>query len=178
MPTYVGFLRAINLGARRKFPKDAIRASAEAAGFTDVETYINTGNVRVATRMRSVAKVEQALERAFAADRGFDVDTVVFALPELTEEVEYAAQLADQSGPVERHLVYLMREPLGQGDRAKIEGRSTGEVSIVVRGRTVNLLWQHATPGDVDPLGAAGSAMGISTSRNLRVLTEIVHRWA
>src|SRR4051794_20858140 len=45
MPTYVAFLRAINLGATRKFPKDAIRAATEAAGGSGVETYINTGNV-------------------------------------------------------------------------------------------------------------------------------------
>ena len=43
MATYIAFLRAINLGATRKFPKDAIKASVEAAGGTDVETYINTG---------------------------------------------------------------------------------------------------------------------------------------
>ena len=65
MPTYIAFLRAINLGANRKFPKDAIKAAAEGAGFTDVETYINTGNVRVTTRLRSRAKVEAALEKAF-----------------------------------------------------------------------------------------------------------------
>ena len=32
VPTYVAFLRAINLGAKRKFPKDAIVAAVEAAG--------------------------------------------------------------------------------------------------------------------------------------------------
>ena len=45
MPTYVAFLRAINLGPNRKFAKADIVAATEAAGGTDVETYINTGNV-------------------------------------------------------------------------------------------------------------------------------------
>ena len=36
--TYVAFLRAINLGATRKFPKDAIVASARAAGFEATST--------------------------------------------------------------------------------------------------------------------------------------------
>ena len=49
VPTYAAFLRAINLGATRKFPKDAIKAAVEGAGMTDVETYINTGNVRFTT---------------------------------------------------------------------------------------------------------------------------------
>jgi uncharacterized protein (DUF1697 family) len=177
MPTYVGFLRAVNLGSRRKFPKDAIVASAEAAGFTDVDTYLTTGNVRVGTRLRSVAKVEEALEQAFAADRGFEVPTVVFGLSELAEETEYAERLAEQRGPAERHLVHLMREPLGRQARTQLEDRSTDQVSIVVHGRTVNMLWSRAIPGEVDPLGAAGTAMGIATSRNVRVLTKIVRRW-
>ncbi|HEY9564422.1 MAG TPA: DUF1697 domain-containing protein, partial [Nocardioides sp.] len=49
MPSYVAFLRAINLGAKRKFPKDDPRSAVESAGFTDVETHINTGNVRLST---------------------------------------------------------------------------------------------------------------------------------
>ena len=34
MARYIAFLRAINLGAVRKFPKQAIRSCVEAAGFT------------------------------------------------------------------------------------------------------------------------------------------------
>ena len=55
VPTYVAFLRAINLGAKRKFPQDAIKTATEAAGGSDVETYINTGNVRLTHPSRSVA---------------------------------------------------------------------------------------------------------------------------
>ena len=72
MPTYVAFLRAINLGATRKFPKDAIRSATEAAGGTGVETYINTGNVRLTHSARSVAKVQAVLEEAYAAEAGFE----------------------------------------------------------------------------------------------------------
>ena len=81
VPTYIAFLRAINLGAKRKFPQAAIVAAAESAGFTDVETYINTGNVRVTTSLRSRAKVEAVLEKAFAAEAGFEVPTIVFTPP-------------------------------------------------------------------------------------------------
>ena len=78
MPTYVAFLRAINLGPNRKFAKAAIVEAVEECGFTDVETYINTGNVRFTTSLRSRAKVEQALEKAFREHAGFEVPTIVF----------------------------------------------------------------------------------------------------
>src|SRR3546814_2148662 len=79
MPSYVAFLRAINLGAKRKFPKDDPRSAVESAGFTDVETHINTGNVRLSTAMRSRERIEAKLEAAFLADRGFEVPTIVFS---------------------------------------------------------------------------------------------------
>ena len=66
MPTYLAFLRAINLGPTRKFPKAEIIAASEAAGFDSVETYINSGNVRVTSSMRSPAKVTAVLEKAYA----------------------------------------------------------------------------------------------------------------
>ena len=91
--TYIGFLRAINLGANRKFPKASIIKAVEAAGFTDVATYINTGNVRFDTTLRSRAKIEAALEKAFEAEAGFKVPTMVFTQKELREIAEEAESL-------------------------------------------------------------------------------------
>ena len=83
MPSYVAFLRAINLGAKRKFAKDEIRACVESTGATEVATHINTGNVLLTTKLRSRAKVEATLEDAFLADRGFEVPTIAYTLAEL-----------------------------------------------------------------------------------------------
>ena len=106
MPTYIAFLRAINVG-KRMFAKGAIIQACEDAGFTDVETYINTGNVRVTTRLRSRAKVETALEEAFAASAGFDVPTIVFtprgrAAHLLLGDDYHSAKLSN--AVVEKHL--------------------------------------------------------------------------
>src|SRR3954451_16686441 len=95
VPTYIAFLRAINLGAKRKFPKDALKAAVEGAGCTDVETYINTGNVRFDCRLRSRAKVEATLEQAFLEDRGFEVPAIVFTPVELSQIAADAARFAD-----------------------------------------------------------------------------------
>ncbi|MCK0113879.1 DUF1697 domain-containing protein [Ornithinimicrobium sp. F0845] len=178
MPTYVGFLRAINLGSTRKFPKDAVRASAEAAGFTDVETYLNTGNLCVTTRMRSLARVEDALESAFLADRGFEVPTIVFGQAELSELSEYAVGLGERSGPLQRHYISLLREAPSRKVMAAVEERSTDQTRIVVHGRSVNMMWSHATPGDVDPLGTSlAGALGLSSARTAKVLAEVSRRW-
>ena len=104
VPAYVAFLRAINLGPTRKFPKAAIVEAVEDCGFTDVETYINTGNVRFRCSLRSRAKVEQALEKSFRKHAGFEVPTIVFTPAELrqvaADAVEVAKRHTDTGAPL------------------------------------------------------------------------------
>lgn len=178
MPTYVAFLRAINLGPNRKFPKDDIRRAVEAIGFTDVETHINTGNVRFSTPMRSRAKIEAALETAFAADRGFDVPTIVFTPAELVEIARDAERLSADRPDLERHYVYLLKDELPADTIARIEALTTEAGGMVVRGRAAHaLLGPGYQTGTVDPLGAA-KLLGVATNRNANVVTTLARKWA
>ncbi|GAA5212043.1 DUF1697 domain-containing protein [Microbacterium kyungheense] len=177
MPTYVAFLRAINLGANRKFAKDDIRRVVEAAGFDDVETHINTGNVRFTTPMRSRAKIEALLEGAFAEDRGFEVPTMVFTAAEVAAIAAEAATLGDEHPELARHYIYLMKDELPAATVAKIEGLASEAGGMVVRGRTAHALLGPAyQAGQVDPLGAA-KLLGVATNRNRTVIDAIVAKW-
>lgn len=177
MPTYVAFLRAINLGANRKFPKDDIRRVVEGVGFTDVETHINTGNVRFTTPMRSRAKIEAVLERAFAADRGFEVPAIVFTTAELAEIARDATALSAERPGLERHYVYLLKDEPSADAVARIEALASAEGEMVVRGRAAHaLLGPGYQAGSVDPLNAA-KLLGVATNRNLAVVTAIAAKW-
>ncbi|MFT3799592.1 MAG: DUF1697 domain-containing protein [Burkholderiaceae bacterium] len=45
MNTLIALLRAVNVGGTGKLPMDALRRLCEQAGFTNVRTYIQSGNV-------------------------------------------------------------------------------------------------------------------------------------
>ncbi len=176
MSTYIAFLRAINLGAKRRFPKDEIKGACEDAGFSEVETYLNTGNVRVTSRLRSPEKVAQTLEAAFAKTAGFEVPTIVFT------QAEFAAIAADAEElyaerELARHYIYLLKQPL-TGETAKtIEARSTGEHRVVIRGRAAHvLLGASYQQGEVDPLNVA-KVLGVATNRNYNVVTTLAQKW-
>jgi len=173
MPTYVAFLRAINLGATRKFPKDAIKAAVEAAGGTDVETYINTGNVRLTTPMRSRAKVEAALEKAFLADRGFEVPTIVFTPKELAA----IAEEAESFGHGGRHYVSLLKDTPTAAAIAKVEAvGAAGEVAKV-GGRAVHLLLGENYHEAKLTNAAVEKHLGVATNRNLTVISALAEKW-
>jgi uncharacterized protein (DUF1697 family) len=175
MPTYVAFLRAINLGAKRKFPKDAIKRAAENAGFTDVETYINTGNVRVTTPLRSRAKVEAALEEAFREEAGFDVPTIAFTPRELRSIADEAAEHAD--GHEGRYYVSLLKdEPSAAAIRKIEEAARDGEVARV-GGRAVHLLLGDDYHTARLSNATVEKVFGVATNRNLTVIRALAEKW-
>ena len=173
MPTYVAFLRAINLGAKRKFPKADIVAATEAAGGTDVATHINTGNVLLSTKLRSRAKVEAALERAYEADRGFAVPTIVFT----PAEIRQIAADADEMEHTGRHYVSLLKEKPTAAATEVIELAGSDGERAVVRGRVVHLL----LGGDYHSAGLTNAqvekAMGVATNRNITVIRALADKW-
>jgi uncharacterized protein (DUF1697 family) len=175
MATYVGFLRAINLGARRKFPKEAIVRATEAAGFTDVATYINTGNVRFDASLRSRAKIEAALEGAYLAEAGFEVPTIVFTTKELAE----IAERAHSFGRSERHYVSLLKEPPSAAAVTAMEAASTAKEVAKVGGRAVHLRYNGSSYGSDAKLTnvQVEKLLGVATNRNLTVISALAEKW-
>ena len=82
MVTYVGFLRGINLGPTRKVDMAGVKAAAEGLGYTDVWTYLNTGNVVLSTD-RDAATVERELAAALQEAYGASIDVAVRSAEEL-----------------------------------------------------------------------------------------------
>lgn len=83
---HVALLRAINLGGKRTIAKADLIASFEAAGATDVSTYIASGNV-VFRHGLEPGSLSKRLERQLAADAGFEVPVVLRTASELAAAV-------------------------------------------------------------------------------------------
>lgn len=175
MGRYVGFLRAINLGKNRKFPKEAIVRATEAAGMTDVATYINTGNVRFETSLRSRARIEAALEAAYRDEAGFEVPTIVFTTKELTAIAERTSSF----GECERHYVSLLKEPPSAAAVKAMEDASTAREVARVGGRAVHLLYHGSSYGSDAKLTnvQVEKLLGVATNRNLTVVRALAEKW-
>ena len=64
MTTYIGVLRAINLGAYNKIAMSDLRTMLESLGFEDPKTLLLSGNIIFKTGPGSSAKLESMLEAA------------------------------------------------------------------------------------------------------------------
>src|SRR4030095_12113038 len=75
MPRYVAFLRAINVGGHI-VKMDQLRKLFTQLGFTDVETFIASGNVLFSSSSKSGPALEKKIEKHLKAALGYEGATL------------------------------------------------------------------------------------------------------
>jgi uncharacterized protein (DUF1697 family) len=71
---YVALLRGINVGGNNKISMAALRGAFESMGFTEVRTYINSGNVIFDAVL---APTQAAIQEHLKDEFGFDISTLL-----------------------------------------------------------------------------------------------------
>ena len=175
MPTFIAFLRAVNVG-KRKYPMAELREALTDAGFAEVETHIQTGNVMFPTSLRSREEGDRSAgegdargPRVRGAGRADDPQ-------ELSELYDEACDFGDGK-KLQGHYVSLLAEPptkAGRRARGEIGGRRGGPG----RHRAVHLMlttrpYHEATTGNAE----VERHLGVATTRNLTVITKLTEKW-
>jgi uncharacterized protein (DUF1697 family) len=177
MPTFIAFLRAVNVG-KRKYPMAELRDALTVAGFEEVETHIQTGNVLFRTSMRSRRKVIEALEKAMLDDRGFEVPVVLMTPQELGEVYDEACDFGGGKS-LQGHYVTLLAKPPTKVGAEAVEARSGDGEDVKVGARAVHLMlstrpFHEATTGNAE----VERHLGVATTRNLTVITKLAEKWS
>lgn len=177
---YIAFLRAVNVGGR-SFKMADLRRCLEHAGLQDVETYIQTGNVRFRTPLRSRVKVERHVEEVLAAAAGFDVSAILFDPPELRRLHDEAMRLPSPFGDSPghgRYLVVFKEEDVPDAlASAALEAWDRPGESATVLTRAVHI-WLDRPTMQADFFGAFTKVLAPGTNRNLKVIRTLAERWA
>lgn len=77
MTTYVALLRGINVGGNNKVEMKQLRAVFEAMGFSNVTTYINSGNVIFSSPKKDAGNFVPEIEAAIKKSFGFAVRALI-----------------------------------------------------------------------------------------------------
>ena len=173
MPTYVAFLRAINLGARRKVPMKELVPCLEEAGFEDLATHLATGNVRVRSRRTSTDSVEKAIEEALEKRFGFEVPTVVLTL----EELRTVVREAESTPEVKRTYVTLLKKAPPVDVVHELDSWSVGGEGARVGHRAVHWWADHDMHEGKLANDVVEKHLGVATTRTLKVVRTVWEKW-
>ena len=80
---HLALLRGINVSGTKMIKMDALKKALESVGFTDVVTYIQSGNVFVTTNEESASKVGFIIKQEIFKSFGHDVPVVVIGKEDL-----------------------------------------------------------------------------------------------
>ena len=98
-------LRGINIGPHKRIGMPALRSIVESLGHTDVETYLQSGNIVFTPAPGAPEHLDAELERAIAEATGHDVPVVVRSGKELARIVESSPYALDD--PTKLVVVFL-----------------------------------------------------------------------
>lgn len=110
MSTWIVLLRGINVGGSNKIAMADLRASLTDAGFDDVATYIQSGNLLFDSELAEPGVVETT-RRALVDRHGLDVPVVARTRAEVEGVADRHPDAAGDIDPKLLHVAFLDREP-------------------------------------------------------------------
>jgi len=162
---HVVLLRGINIGPRNRIAMPALRDALEQAGFTDVRTHLQSGNVVLESRAKPEAvrrTVEQLIERQF----GLEIAVVVRSRAQLAAVVK-RNPLGQVATEPKRYQVTFLDKKLSAKIAKDLEQTAAADERVVVTGREV-YAWHPKTIARSKLWSKlAGKNLGVTaTSRN------------
>jgi len=99
MKQFIAFLRSINVGGRN-VKMDVLRGLFESLGFSNVKTFIASGNVLFESSSGNLKNLEKTIENKLLKTLGYEVATFVRSSKELVEIANYQPfkKLKDNEG--------------------------------------------------------------------------------
>jgi uncharacterized protein (DUF1697 family) len=177
MGRMVALLRAVNVGGR-KLPMAELRALCAELGWSDVATYIQSGNL-VFTAPGKAEEIEELLEKAIEKEFGLDVPVIVRSqaqwarYPGLNPFPEVAKE-----SPAKLHIL-LSKQPPIKDAAELIQARAKAGEQVR---QTGDALWLHypegagtskLTPSLIDrAIGSPGTARNYNTLLRLLEMLE------
>jgi uncharacterized protein (DUF1697 family) len=170
---YAVLLRGVNVGSRNKVPMPWLREAATGAGFSDVATYVQSGNLLLTSRDQP-AVVSAKINALIKEGCGCDVDVIVRSRAQLKAVVAANPFPEHEDEPKLLHVVFLTAAP----PAAKVKALDPEEFApeqFTVRGSEI-YTWHPngfgrsklASVNWAKRLGAKG------TDRNWRTVTTLL----
>jgi uncharacterized protein (DUF1697 family) len=174
MTRHIALLRGINVGGHKKVPMAALREALGAAGFEDVKTYVQSGNVALTASERSPAKVGRKVAKAIEDAFGFDVAVVMRTRDEIAALVDDDPLGDVATNPTYRIVVFLA-DKLDRGRLADVDPEEFAPEAFALRDHEI-VMWAPDGQRDSKLVKALTEKRTgvVGTARNWRTVEKLL----
>ena len=167
-------LRGINIGPRNRIPMPALRELFTSAGFDDVRTYLQSGNVVLSSDADS-ERLAQECERRIAQAFGLNVDVLVRTRDELARVVRRNPLEEVAVNPKRYQVTFLQSELMPEvvDELAALAGAE--EEQLIAVGRELYAWHPEGVARSKLSTRLAGRGLGVkATARNWTTTTNLL----
>ena len=112
MPIYIVMLRGVNVSGHNLIRMEQLRASFAALGFSDVKTYVQSGNVVFKAVTESAASLSRKIEQTILHNFGFTVPVFLTTPKKMEETIERNPFLkSPKLDHAKLHVTLLSKDP-------------------------------------------------------------------
>jgi uncharacterized protein (DUF1697 family) len=171
--TRIVLLRGINIGPRNRIAMPELREALTEAGYKDVRTYVQSGNVVLRSRARP-GTIERKCEAVIAERFGLDIAVVARTRDELAEVVA-RDPLGDVADNPKRYQVSFLSEELAADRVRELGALAAGDERFAAIGREL-YAWHPAGAARSKLWNTlAGKGLGVTaTARNWTTVTTLL----
>ncbi|MEZ5421150.1 MAG: DUF1697 domain-containing protein [Vicinamibacterales bacterium] len=166
MPRFVAFLRAVNVGGR-VVSMDELRRHFGAAGLSEVETFIASGNVIFSSKATPAA-IERKVEAHLAGALGYDVPAFVRTTAEVAAAAARTPFAAGEVASAGAFVVAFLRQPPDAAGLARLESPLD---RFAVHGREV--YWLSAAKQSQSTLTLVKFERAVGCAATMRSMTSL-----
>lgn len=116
---YLALLRGINVGGNNVIKMVDLKTCFEYMGFTDVTTYIQSGNVLFSSEVQDKRKLTQEIEHVLSERFNYQSLVVVLSYGQLENTVKKAPENFGSNHAEYRYDVLFLKEPLKSEEAIK-----------------------------------------------------------
>jgi uncharacterized protein (DUF1697 family) len=169
----VAMLRGINLGANRRIPMADLRRLLTDAGFENVKTYVQSGNIALSAPAKP-AQLEGELAALIEERFGFAVPVVVRSRRQLQAVINHDPIPGAADEPKLYQVTFLTAKPPAAAV-ARLRGQARESERLEVAGREIYTFHPDGVAGSKLSVAIVGKDLGAgATSRNWTTVNRLL----
>ena len=176
MPKLIAFLRAINV-AGRNVKMTELRSLFQALGFTDVETFIASGNVIFGARSGDTSSLERTIERHLNDSLGYEVNTFIRTDAEVASIRSHKPFTDSQLKSFAALNIAFVAEPLRASQKKALMRLKTDLDNFHVHGREVYWLCKKQSESTFSNAVLEKTLKIQATFRSAKTIAQLAARY-
>ena len=171
---YVALLRGINVGGRNMIKMEMLREVVASLGFSNVKTYVNSGNVAFDAKKALDTTIAKKIRDAIEKKLGMDISVMVRSTDKIKEIIAKNPYDGQFENDKDVHVFFLEKE-LSPEQRDLLFANGSDVEFITVDGRTIYYMLKISILDSSLGKGFIDKKLKIAaTARNWRTVNKIV----